>query len=74
MNGKIVRIRKDHDCAHCEEIIKSGSNADFMSFRRPRHDEEDNQVGIWYERFYFCENTDICIKTANKKSDEQANF
>ena len=75
MTEKIVKTRKDHKCGQCEEIIKSGSDATFWAHRYPRFaDDHETQIGVWYERMYFCINQQYCTKTANKKADEQANF
>lgn len=70
VHEKIVKTRKDHECEYCYETIKSGSEAQFDSFRVPRfEDDSEKQIGIWYVKLYFCINTSHCIETYNKKAE-----
>lgn len=54
MSEKIVKIRKNNYCSCCDRVIKIGETAFFKSFRSPKYDDDDTQIGIEYIRYYLC--------------------
>ena len=63
---KKVKCRKDHICACCEQIIKEGQYANFMSIKLPRFDNKDNQIGIEYYKCWLHIDPDVCDKFLNE--------
>ncbi len=57
-NGfKVVKTRKDHECAQCGKKIPKGEYALYNSERQPVFDAENMdgpQIGIEYLKWYFC--------------------
>lgn len=43
---KIIKAIKNHSCEGCNELILKGEMYDLLSFRAPKFDEKDKQIGI----------------------------
>ncbi len=56
---KTVIIRKDHRCDACGKTIPKGSKTTFVSARGPRHNGDDEQVGIEYYKGHY--HFELCI-------------
>jgi hypothetical protein len=58
---KVVKVRKEHTCVHCNRVIQVGELANFFSERLPRYDfETDKQIGIIYHKAYTCDDDYPC--------------
>ena len=62
MKENIVKVRKDHTCDYCHEIIKKGELADNHRGRLPVYNEDNVQVGIEYFNIYYHHSIGICHK------------
>ncbi len=60
MMKKTVKIREDRECVGCGKLSTKGSKMIFESWRNPRYDNHDNQIGINYVKVWFCEDIDSC--------------
>ena len=52
---KLIKTRTEHECSSCNRVIPKGSKANFMQWRAPKFDGDDNQIGIEYVKLYNCE-------------------
>jgi hypothetical protein len=66
---KIVKCRKDYKCNQCESIIKKGEKALYGSERRPKYDENDNQIGIEYVSWRLHDDYNICISINKQRNN-----
>jgi hypothetical protein len=57
---KIIKTRKDRLCDACGENIKKGEFCYFESFRVPRYDKNDKQIGVEYIKTYMHLDTYFC--------------
>lgn len=60
---KEVIVRKDHNCAYCNSLIKKGETANYMEVRGPRYDVDDFQIGIHFYKEWYCIDKEKCINT-----------
>jgi hypothetical protein len=50
---KIVTVRKQRDCCHCDIPIQPGEKARFSSHKSPRYaDDHETQIGIQFQKFW----------------------
>jgi len=64
---KKVKCRKDHVCACCEQVIKEGQYANYLSFREPRFaGDHETQIGIEYFKLWLHIDPDVCDKFLNE--------
>ncbi len=53
----LVKARKVHTCDSCKkETIRIGDIYEYESFREPRFNDRDEQVGIEYVKICICKN------------------
>ena len=65
---KEIKARKTHQCDECKEMaIKKGDLYIFISWRAPRYDKDDNQIGIEYLQFKLCMKCDNGLKEDAQK-------
>ena len=51
---QIRKARKRYVCDCCEKTIQKGQKYRYQSYRWPRVDENDRQIGIEYAAFRSC--------------------
>ena len=66
---KHIITRKNHKCGYCRTEIPKGSSARFVSERLPLWGENDNQIGIWYYKDWFCMDRDECERRFEEKNE-----
>ncbi len=50
-----VKVRKDHECAQCGQVIKRGELAEYGEARYSRLDSDwETQIGIKYAKWWLC--------------------
>ena len=53
--NKIVKVRKEHKCHMCGDVIKKGEYANYIAFKSPKYDyAKDTQIGITYINIWYC--------------------
>lgn len=63
MIDKEVKARKIHKCDECGiNSIKKGDLYIFISWRSPKYDKDDNQIGIEYLQYKLCMKCDTDLK------------
>jgi uncharacterized protein YlaI len=64
MKSRVVTCRKPHVCDTCQNtVIQKGDKAQYDEFRFAKYDDNDNQIGIQYGKYYMCED---CQKELDK--------
>jgi hypothetical protein len=62
-----IKTRKEHICIGCNKLIEKGSICQFMTFRSPKFNKDDIQIGIEYVKMWLHSDDLQCWEDEQKK-------